>query len=81
MREPPRLHSRRSRQTVSELVSVQAAAEQLGVSTRTIRRYIASGRLLAYRVGPTLIRIDPGDLDRLARPIPNARTGRWPDAA
>jgi excisionase family DNA binding protein len=57
-------------------VSIQAAADKYNISTRTIRRYIAAGRLPAYRVGPSLVRIDLDDLDRLARPIPNARTGR-----
>lgn len=40
-------------------ISIQDVAEQFGVSTRTVRRYIAAGRLTAYRVGPRLIRLDP----------------------
>ena len=54
-------------------ISVHDAADYLGVSTRTLRRYIVTGKLPAYRVGPTLIRIDRADLDKLARPIPAAR--------
>jgi excisionase family DNA binding protein len=50
-------------------VSVGDAARHYGVSTRTIRRRIAEGKLRAYRVGGQ-IRIDRGDLERLARPIP-----------
>jgi excisionase family DNA binding protein len=39
-------------------VSIATVADQLGVSTRTVRRYVASGRLTAYRVGPRLLRVD-----------------------
>jgi excisionase family DNA binding protein len=60
-------------------VTIAEAAAERGVSQRTIRRYIATGRLPAYRFGSTLIRIDPADLDRLERRIPAADGG--PDAA
>jgi excisionase family DNA binding protein len=43
---------------VAKQISMQEAADTYGVSTKTIRRYIASGRLTAYRVGPRLIRLD-----------------------
>lgn len=49
------------------------AAEYLGVSTKTVRRMIASGELTAYRLGRRLIRIDLAELEQLARPIPSAR--------
>lgn len=49
-----------------------AGAELYNVSTRTIYRYIATGLLPAYRVGPRLLRIDLDDLERLARPVPAA---------
>jgi len=53
-----------------ELFSVQEAAEFLGVSESTIRRYISDGRLLAYRLGDErLIRIKRQDLDKLLSPI------------
>ncbi|MDH6280980.1 helix-turn-helix domain-containing protein [Prescottella agglutinans] len=45
------------------------AAETLSVSTRTVRRYIAAGKLKAYRVGPRVIRVDLSELDRLMRPM------------
>jgi excisionase family DNA binding protein len=54
---------------VSSLVTISQAAERLGVSTRTIRRKIATGDLPGYRVG-TLVRLRPDDVERLARPIP-----------
>ncbi len=36
---------------------------------RTLRRYIASGRLTGYRVGPRLVRVDLNELDANLRPI------------
>jgi excisionase family DNA binding protein len=53
-------------------LSKTESAEYLGVSTKTIRRLIASGALPAYRVGPRNIRIKASDLEALARPIPTA---------
>jgi excisionase family DNA binding protein len=55
------------------LVGLTAAAAYADVSTRTLRRYIAHGRLTGYRVGPRLVKIDLNELDELARPIPTAR--------
>jgi len=53
-----------------ELFSVQEAAEFLGISESTIRRYVSDGRLLAYRLGDErLIRIKRQDLDKLLSPI------------
>jgi excisionase family DNA binding protein len=40
-------------------ITMQEAADTYGVSLITIRRYIAAGRLTAYRVGPRMIRLDP----------------------
>jgi excisionase family DNA binding protein len=56
-------------------LSVAEAADYHGCSERTIRRAIADGRLRAYRVGARMIRIDPRDLDRLARPNPTVGHG------
>ena len=39
-------------------VTIQEAAATYGVHPLTIRRWIGSGRLTAYRVGPRLIRLD-----------------------
>jgi excisionase family DNA binding protein len=40
------------------------------VSSRTIRRWIALGRLPAHRVGPRLLQVNRADLDKLIRPVP-----------
>ena len=45
-------------------LSIQEVADTYGVSTRSIRRYIAAGRLTAYRVGPRLIRLDPKQVEK-----------------
>lgn len=52
------------------LAALAVAAEYANVSPRTLRRYIASGRLAGYRVGPRLVRVDLNEIDALLRPIP-----------
>lgn len=54
----------------ARLQTLDAAAQSLGVSTRTIRRYIAEGALTGYRLGPRLLRVDAGQVAGLARQIP-----------
>jgi excisionase family DNA binding protein len=49
--------------------SIQQAAAWLGVDPKTVRRYIAQGRLKALRVGPKLIRVERESLLALAKPI------------
>lgn len=62
--------SKTSQSRPSRLESLANAADYAGVTTRTMRRYIASGRLIGYRVGPRLIRIDLDELEAMLRPIP-----------
>ena len=59
------------------LVSLPEAADILGLSVKTVRRYIASGDLDAVRLGRRTIRIKTDSLDRLidAHPV-NAWRGR-----
>lgn len=47
------------------LLSVREAARRVGVSEKTIRRYIDAGRLRAFRFGSKLIRVDIADLDAM----------------
>ena len=56
-------------------LSIQEAAHARGVTTKTVRRWIAQGLVPAYRVGPKLIRIRPDDLENLDRRIPSAHSG------
>lgn len=59
-------------------VSVNDAADRLGISHFTVRRMIQRGTLKAYRpAGTSAIRIRRRDLDRVMKPIPAAQTGDW----
>ncbi|UOG22160.1 helix-turn-helix domain-containing protein [Gordonia amicalis] len=52
-----------------KFLSVEQAGQIVGVSGRTIRRWVASGQLTGYRVGPKLLRVSAAELDRLATPV------------
>ena len=54
------------------LLTIETAADMLAVHPRTIRRYISSGDLPAYRIGPRQIRVRTSDVDALLVPIPTA---------
>ncbi|KUH99270.1 helix-turn-helix domain-containing protein [Mycobacterium sp. IS-3022] len=56
-------------------LTMNEAAARLGVHPMTIRRYIAAGRLRAYRLGPRLVRIHAEDVERLRQgePVGGAR--------
>ncbi|GAB3758810.1 hypothetical protein GCM10027599_26710 [Yimella radicis] len=64
-----------SRTPRRQLATIPDAAEYACVSTKTIRRRIASGDLTGYRMGPRLLRVDLDELDALLKPIPTARGG------
>ena len=44
-------------------MSSKAAAELLGVSQNTIRKFTADGKLPAYVIGEKLVKFDLADLD------------------
>lgn len=49
--------------------SLQAEAERLGVSAKTLRRLVVEGKLTAHRLtGTRVIRLDPGEVDALFTP-------------
>jgi excisionase family DNA binding protein len=50
------------------MVTIAEAAKLLRVHTATIRRYISSGRLPAYRIGRRRLAVRRRDLDRLIEP-------------
>jgi excisionase family DNA binding protein len=64
----------------SDFCSVTQAAARLQVSPSTIWRWIAQGRLPAYRVGPKTIRIRTQDLAAVIRPA-RAQGKQTPRAA
>jgi excisionase family DNA binding protein len=53
--------------------TIAQAAAYLNVDAKTIRRYISSNRLRAYRIGPRLIRVDRDSLLKLAQPVGGVR--------
>ena len=59
---------------MTQFLSIADAASLLNVNPRTVRRRIADGSLTGFRVGPSLIRLDPAEVEALLRPIPNAKT-------
>lgn len=59
-----------------QYVSIESAAETLGVEPRSIRRWIAEGIIPAYRVGKRVIRIPAAAVEAALQPIPTAGGGR-----
>lgn len=57
------------------LASIADAATYGAVSTKFVRRRIASGELTGYRLGSRVIRVDLNEFDALLRPMPSARVG------
>ena len=53
------------------LASIEKVAAYLDASPRTVRNYIAAGKLTGYRLpGNRLIRVDLNEVDAVLRPIP-----------
>jgi len=65
-----------ARKPALNLITVEQAASQLSLHHRTIRRYIAQGKLTGHRVGDWAVRVDQAELTALVRPIPAAGNGR-----
>lgn len=59
--------------TQEDSVTVAEAAKRLQVSHPTVWRWIRSGRLAAYRVGPKTIRVKEADLATLIQPVGRSR--------
>src|SRR5215218_4608229 len=54
-------------------LTVAEAAKRLQVSHPTVWRWIRSGKLAAYRVGPKTIRVKEADLATLIQPVGRSR--------
>lgn len=48
--------------------SVQAAAEHYQIGTRTLRQMIYDGKVVGYKLGPQLLRVDLNEIDALMIP-------------
>jgi len=57
---------------MGRMISLDAAGDRLSLDQRTIRKWIAEGRLTGYRVGTKALRVDIDEVDALAKPIPTA---------
>ena len=55
-----------------QLITINEAAEYLGVTERTIRTKIANGLLRAYRLNPHFIRLDLNEINEALKPIGGA---------
>ncbi|OBF55074.1 helix-turn-helix domain-containing protein [Mycobacterium sp. 852002-53434_SCH5985345] len=54
------------------MIGLQQAADYCDVSYRTVRRWIADGRLNAVRVGPRLLKVDADELAAFLQPTGGA---------
>ncbi|TFC26997.1 DNA-binding protein [Cryobacterium sp. MDB1-18-2] len=56
-------------ETTTGWITIQDAAEQFQCSTKTVRRWITQGRIVAKRFGPKLIRVSTTSLDTFGRSL------------
>jgi excisionase family DNA binding protein len=56
-----------------KFLSLDEAAELIGVDKRTLRRRIASGELAGYRMSRKIVRVRLADVEALLKPIPVGR--------
>jgi excisionase family DNA binding protein len=59
-----------SKRERDELLTINEAAAVLRVHHRTIRRFIAEGKLPGYHIGIRAVRLRRSDVERLLTPIP-----------
>ena len=58
------------------LAPLPDAAKYIGVTNRTLRRWISDGLLTGYRLGRKTVRVDLNEVDEaLCKPIPAAKAG------
>jgi excisionase family DNA binding protein len=60
---------------LGRLMSITQVADYLGIGEKTVRRFISSGELPAFRLGKRAIRMHEKDVQALLRRIPTA--GQW----
>ncbi|MDJ1372067.1 helix-turn-helix domain-containing protein [Gulosibacter molinativorax] len=62
-------HSKTPAPIPASLLTIEQAADFLQVSTKTIRRWIATGDLPARRFGGRAIRIRRADIEAMGEPL------------
>ena len=74
---PPTAHQERSEMprkkspaSLTPYLTLQQVAERLNVTDRTVRKYVSSGHLPAYRLGSRDLRFRLEDVENLLRPVP-----------
>ncbi|WP_437656732.1 tyrosine-type recombinase/integrase [Sorangium sp. So ce1182] len=55
----------------AEFLTVEEVARVLRVATKTVRRWINAGRLVAHRIGPNTVRVDAASVTRLMTASPS----------
>lgn len=60
---------RKSSAPLEAQYSQHEVADILGVGHSTVRKWVAEGKLRAYRYGPRIIRIDAADLRKFRKQI------------
>lgn len=60
----------------NEYITIPCAAKRAQVTTRTLRSWVASGLLPAYRIGPRVLRIMVADLEAIIKPVNSGATGQ-----
>lgn len=60
-----------------DLVTLQEAGERVGVHHRTVRRWVTTGRIRGWRLGPRLMRVQMSEvLGQLQRAEPGQDSER-----
>ena len=54
---------------MGKIISLDATAEELGISKRGVQRLISTGQLRAYKVGKAIVRVDVDDIAAVLKPI------------
>lgn len=54
---------------VPDWITLREASERLKISEKSVRRWIADGRLKAVRIGPRMIRVDAASIVALGQPL------------
>ncbi|OLT46932.1 hypothetical protein BJF85_00200 [Saccharomonospora sp. CUA-673] len=68
---PNRQDRRSATYSPKRYASLQAGSDYLDVTVKSLRNWIAQGRITGYRVGRH-IKVDLNELDAFAEPIPTA---------